>query len=52
MCRIISFENYRRTRRGTHYMPRRAITQPQGGQGLVSIGVVSAELVRRLMEVD
>lgn len=52
MCKVISFENYRRTRRDTLNMPRRAPPKPQGGQGLVSIGIVSAELLRRLTETE
>ena len=52
MSNVISLKHYRRTRQGTHYRPRRAPPKPQRGQGLVSIGVVSAELVRRLIETD
>lgn len=52
MCEIIDLRRYQKARRETHYRPRRAPPKPQGGQGLVSIGVVSAELVRRLMETE
>ena len=52
MCRIISFENYRRARRGiTQNPPLRARPAPRR-EGLVSIGLVSAELLRRLMETE
>lgn len=52
MARIIDINQYRKARRETHYRPRRAPPKPHGDQGLVSIGVVSAELVRRLMETE
>lgn len=41
-----------KARRDTHNRPRRAVTLPRGGQGLVSIGIVSAELLRRLTDMD
>lgn len=49
MCKVINFNKYRQARRGTLYPPRRAPPQPRG---LVQIGVVSAELMRRLTESD
>jgi hypothetical protein len=49
MNNVVDFRRYRRARQGTQNNPRRAPNQPQG---LVSIGVVSAELVRRLTEMD
>lgn len=52
MSNVISLKQYRRTRRDTLNMPRRAPPKPQGGQGLVSIGIVSAELLRRLTETE
>lgn len=52
MAKVIDFREYRRARRVTHDRPERA-HHPSGkpsGHSLVSIGVVSAELVRRLTE--
>jgi len=53
MCRIINLERYRRVRRATHDKPGAARHHPRGGgRGLVSIGVVSEELLARLTEKD
>ena len=47
---VIDFTKYRRARQGnTQNKPRRALPQPRG---MVSIGVVSAELMRRLTETE
>lgn len=52
MRKVISFEKYRRTRRGiTQNPPLRARHAPRR-EGLVSIGIVSAELMRRLTETE
>lgn len=47
MCEVINLRNYMKARRGPQGMPRRATRQPQG---LVSIGLISAEIVRRMKE--
>lgn len=53
MCKIIDFRTARRERRATHDKPAASRHHSRGGgHGLVSIGVVSAELVRRLTEKD
>lgn len=53
MSNIVDFRRWKRARRGgTHDMPRRT-RQPgheRQDRGLVTIGVVSAELLRRLTE--
>lgn len=53
MCKVIDFREARRARRQTHDRDRRAHLPGHDlrhGRGLVSIGVVSSELVRRLTE--
>jgi len=53
MGAVIDFRAYRRARRGTHdRTPERAHHADRGrqGRGLVTIGVVSEELLRRLTE--
>jgi hypothetical protein len=54
MCKIIDLRAERRARRGTHDESRRTRLPSRAGRppGLVSIGVVSTELVRRLTEKD
>jgi hypothetical protein len=48
MCEIINLRRWKKARQGiTQDTPRRA-TRPTGG--MVSIGVVSAEVLRRIME--
>ena len=52
MRNVIDLSKYRRARRQeTHDRRRRALPQPLS-RGMVSIGVVSAELVRRLTETE
>jgi len=51
MCRLVEIRRYEQARRARMNLPGRA--RPTGrsvrqGRGLVSIGVVSAELMRRL----
>lgn len=52
MSNVIDFRAYRRARRMTHDRNRRAHHADRGrqGHGLVTIGVVSAGLLRRLTE--
>ena len=50
MRNVVDFRKWKKARQGTHNNPRRA--QPHWQRGMVSIGVVSAELVRRLTEDD
>lgn len=54
MSKVIDFKKWKRARLGTpENVPihRRARpTRPEGGPGFVTIGVISAELVRRLTE--
>lgn len=52
MCEIINLRRYKKARRETLNTARRASPKTSGGQGLVSIGIVSAELVRRLTETE
>ena len=55
MCDIIDLRKYRRARFGReqqHHRARLTNRATQNRPGLVSIGVVSAELMRRLTESD
>lgn len=53
MCKVINLERWRRTRRGREEPRRARFTQARetlNKPGLVSIGVISSELMRRLMD--
>jgi len=53
MCRIVNFERWKRTRQGRKATRRARFPQAretQHGPGLVSIGVISTELMRRLVD--
>jgi hypothetical protein len=50
MCEVISMKRWKKARQGvTQDRPRRAARPTQG---MVSIGVVSAEVLRRILERD
>jgi hypothetical protein len=50
MRNVVDFKKWKKARQGTHNKPRRA--QPHWHGGMVSIGVVSEEVLRRIMERD
>jgi hypothetical protein len=49
MRNVVDFKKWKKARQGTHNNPRRAQPLPRG---MVSIGVVSKEVLRRIMERD
>jgi hypothetical protein len=50
MRNVVDFKKWKKARQGTHNNPRRA--QPHWQRGMVSIGVVSEEVLRRIMDRD
>jgi hypothetical protein len=49
MSNVVNLKKWKRARQGTHNQTRRA---PSPTGGMVSIGIVSAEVLRRIMERD